>query len=77
VIIIAVNPAGQQNLMYLSQIAVQIISDGKGGHFGPDMVDAFLELQDEFQAIAARYADTDLDMKKKSDYLDQAITERI
>jgi putative two-component system response regulator len=46
--------------------AVQMISDGKGSHFDPDMVDAFLELQDEFQAIAARYADTDLDMKKKA-----------
>lgn len=57
--------------------AVQIISDGKGNHFDPDMVDAFLELQDEFQAIAARYADTDLDIKKKSDDLGQAISERI
>ncbi|MGZ5007915.1 MAG: HD-GYP domain-containing protein [Methylobacter sp.] len=57
--------------------AVQMIHDGKGSHFDPDMVDAFLELQDEFQAIAARYADTDLGMKKKIDYLEQAIGERI
>ena len=37
--------------------AVKIIVAGKGSHFDPDMVDAFLELQDSFRAIAARYAD--------------------
>jgi len=55
--------------------AAQIIIDGKGSHFDPDMVDAFLALQDEFQAIAARYADDHLDMQKKADYLEQAIGE--
>ncbi len=39
--------------------AVQIISEGKNTHFDPDMVDAFIELQDEFKAIAARFADSD------------------
>jgi putative two-component system response regulator len=52
--------------------AVQIITDGKGSHFDPDMVDAFLELQHEFQAIAARYVDTDTDMAKKVEYLNKA-----
>ncbi|SDS31113.1 response regulator [Pseudomonas oryzae] len=37
--------------------AVKIICAGKGSHFDPDMVDAFLELQDVFRAIAERYAD--------------------
>ncbi len=55
--------------------AAQIIIDGKGSHFDADMVDAFLALQDEFQAIAARYADDHLDMQKKADYLEQAIGE--
>lgn len=33
--------------------AVQIIIEGKGSHFDPDMVDAFIELQEEFKKIAA------------------------
>ena len=37
--------------------ATKIISAGKGSHFDPDMVDAFLELQEAFREIAARYAD--------------------
>jgi putative two-component system response regulator len=38
--------------------AVRIIGEGKLTHFDPDMVDAFIELQDEFKAIAARFADS-------------------
>ncbi len=53
--------------------AVQIIKDGKGHHFDPDMVNAFLELQDEFQAIAARYIDTDEEMAKKALYLNSLL----
>ena len=37
--------------------AVAILRDGRGNHFDPDILDAFLEIQDEFRAIAARYAD--------------------
>ena len=37
--------------------AVKIISAGKSSHFDPDIVDAFLELQEVFQEIAERYAD--------------------
>jgi PAS domain S-box-containing protein len=39
--------------------AVEIISEGKGVHFDPDMVEAFLELEDEFRKIALEYADFD------------------
>jgi putative two-component system response regulator len=46
--------------------AVGIIAEGKGLHFDPDVVDAFLALQDEFQAIAARFVDTDRDMAEKA-----------
>ncbi len=53
--------------------AAQIIKDGKGSHFDPDMVDAFLELQDEFQAVAARFVDTDEMMTKKAEYLDSSM----
>lgn len=55
--------------------AVQIIIEGKGTHFDPDMVDAFVELQEEFKNIAESYADTDADMEKKIDYLEKAISE--
>ena len=37
--------------------AVEIILEGKGKHFDPDVVEAFLELQDAFQEVAARFAD--------------------
>jgi len=37
--------------------AVNIIEEGKGSHFDPDMVDAFLELQEEFRQIALEFAD--------------------
>ena len=37
--------------------AVAIIREGKGQHFDPDMVEAFLEITDEFQAIAEQFAD--------------------
>jgi putative two-component system response regulator len=45
--------------------AISIIQEGRGSHFDPDMVDAFLSIQDEIQSIAARYADTDADMDVK------------
>jgi putative two-component system response regulator len=39
--------------------AVGIITDGRGSHFDPDIVDAFLEIQDRFHEIAVQYADRD------------------
>jgi len=52
--------------------AVEIILEGKGKHFDPDMVDAFLELQEEFKSIAAHFADSDQDLQKKGEYIDSA-----
>ncbi|WP_044874515.1 two-component system response regulator [Pseudomonas sp. LFM046] len=43
--------------------AVAIIREGRGTHFDPDIADAFLTLQDEFRAIAQRYADSDDDLE--------------
>ena len=54
--------------------AVQIMIDGRGTHFDPDMLDAFIEIQEEFRSIALRFNDSDADMKKKEDYQNQAIT---
>jgi putative two-component system response regulator len=52
--------------------AVEIILPGRAFHFDPDIVDAFVDIQDEFRAIAARYVDSDKDLKKKAAYLTQA-----
>ena len=38
-------------------LAAKVLIDGRGQHFDPDVVDAFLILQEEFKIIAARYAD--------------------
>ncbi len=37
--------------------AVQIIVEGRGQHFDPDLVDAFVELQETFRNIALTFAD--------------------
>ena len=37
--------------------AVNIIAEGRGTHFDPDLVDAFMQINDEFRAIAERFAD--------------------
>ncbi|MET3130172.1 putative two-component system response regulator [Oxalobacteraceae bacterium GrIS 1.11] len=50
--------------------AVAIIAAGRGQHFDADMVDAFLEIQEQFVAIARRYADSDQDMDKKRERID-------
>jgi putative two-component system response regulator len=47
--------------------AVEIIIEGSGKHFDPDIVDAFLTLQDDFKNIAAKYVDSDEDLAQKYD----------
>jgi putative two-component system response regulator len=37
--------------------ATGIIVEGRGKHFDPDVVDAFLAIKTEFQEIALRYSD--------------------
>jgi len=46
--------------------AVAIILQGRGSHFDPDMADAFFTIQDEFHAIAKRYADSDHELEEKT-----------
>lgn len=41
------------------QKAASIIREGRGSHFDPDMVDAFLLIQEEFKQIATNYSDSD------------------
>ncbi len=51
--------------------AAAVIADSAGTHFDPDIVQAFLSIEDEFRRIALRYADSDEDLKKKQDYFDK------
>ena len=52
--------------------ATTIIVEGRGTHFDPNIVDAFLDIQDKFQEIARQYADTSSDIERKKDLLDTA-----
>jgi len=44
--------------------AVEIIKEGRGKHFDPDMTDAFLEIADEFKQIATVFLDSPEDSKE-------------
>jgi putative two-component system response regulator len=46
--------------------AFEIIVQGSGTHFDPDMVDVFMETADEFVQIAKRYEDTEHDVQLKA-----------
>jgi len=50
--------------------AVDIMREGRGSHFDPDILDAFLSMLDEFQRIAQKFADSDADMADKAQYLE-------
>lgn len=51
--------------------AMRIIVAGKGAHFDPDVVDAFVDAEDEMRAIAAKYADSDKDLVQKAALLEK------
>jgi putative two-component system response regulator len=55
--------------------AVEIITESRGAHFDPALVDAFVAVQDTFRGIAVRHADTDADMQQKIEYMANAIAE--
>jgi putative two-component system response regulator len=56
--------------------AVRMMTSGKGSHFDPDIFDAFVEVQEEFRAIATRFADTDADMESKAAMI-KALTDQV
>ena len=39
------------------QTTLKIMKDGRGSHFDPDMLDAFLEIHNEFEVIASNFVD--------------------
>jgi putative two-component system response regulator len=47
------------------EMVVQSITEGKGSRFDPDVVDAFIKVQDEFREIARQYADLESDQSVK------------
>jgi putative two-component system response regulator len=49
--------------------AVSIIKEGRGTHFDPDIVDAFLDIVPEFVQIAWRFSDSDQDLQAKAQAL--------
>ncbi len=53
--------------------AAAIIVEGRGKHFDPDVVDAFLSLGEAFQDIARRYADSDEELAAKAAFLSKVI----
>jgi len=54
--------------------AVAIMKQGRGSHFDPDILDAFLELNEEFRAIAAKFADSSEDLSLKQQQIESALT---
>jgi putative two-component system response regulator len=48
------------------ETAVKIIEQSRGTHFDPDMVDAFMSIQEQFHAIAQSYVDSDQDLQRKA-----------
>jgi putative two-component system response regulator len=53
--------------------AEQIIAEGSGKHFDPDVVEAFLRLAPDFIDIAQKFADTDEDLHQKADFMSSAL----
>ena len=43
--------------------AVAIIEEGRGSHFDPDLVDAFLSITERFRELAKTYADHESELQ--------------
>ncbi|MDQ7246112.1 response regulator [Dongia sedimenti] len=52
--------------------AVELIGEGRGKHFDPDVADAFMEIREEFRAIAIRFGDSDGDIARQAERLVEA-----
>lgn len=56
--------------------AVELIAHGRGQHFDPDIVDAFLAVRDQFQDIATTYSDTECDLAQELAHMEH-IAEKV
>lgn len=52
--------------------ARQIIEEGRGKHFDPDVVDTFLTLGSVFQGIASRFSNVDVEQREDSGLIQQS-----
>jgi putative two-component system response regulator len=50
---------------FTHEAAMQIIEEGRGRHFDPDIVDAFVQVQMQCKAIAEKHANADEDLAKR------------
>lgn len=55
--------------------AVEIMRQGHGSHFDPDVLDAFFAVESEIIAIAEAYADTEEDVAAKREQLERTARE--
>lgn len=53
--------------------AVIIMAKGSGTHFDADMIEAFIEIQDQFLEISKEFSDDDESIEKKALYIQQAL----
>ncbi len=59
------------------EAARQIILEGSGKHFDPDVVQAFLACEAEFQTIAAQYKDSDGDLEAEARRIANDVAEQV
>lgn len=52
--------------------AVEIIAEGRGRHFDPEITDLFLAIEDEILGIAQKLADSDNSLTEKKTYYESA-----
>jgi putative two-component system response regulator len=52
--------------------AVELIAEGRGKHFDPDITDAFMEIREEFRTIAKKFADSDGDIARQAERMVEA-----
>jgi putative two-component system response regulator len=52
--------------------AVELISEGRGKHFDPDITDAFMEIREEFRTIAKKFGDSDSDIARQAERMVEA-----
>jgi len=54
-------------LPYTHEVALEIISEERGRHFDPEIVDVFLEVNHKFRQIALKFADDDTNVLASAD----------
>ena len=52
--------------------AVELISEGRGRHFDPDITDAFMEIREEFRTIAKKFGASDRDIARQAERMVEA-----